>query len=252
MLFSLIRYAFLIINFNVADNKKDTAKLILNISSCTWTQHCWHQWDWVTTCAQDSNGADGRPLKPNTYNAEDEVTQIIQQFRDVAAENSWTERKKILNLRSSLCSPAKAYRCAEATEVVFQALSTTCGTSVRQAKDKLIALSMDSQSSVFELAIEISLLLSLAHSHIPIADREQIVVDYLIHSVENHVMQRHLLSVDTSTMEGIVRAIEKYLAIGAQDQYARLWLRTPMPAGLPSWRLHLKDTWRFCPNNQPC
>lgn len=66
-------------------------------------------------------------------------------------------------------------------------------------------LRMDSQSSsVFDLAIEIRQLISLAHSYMPIADKAHIVVDYLICSVENRAMQRHFQYVDTSTVESTV------------------------------------------------
>lgn len=47
--------------------------------------------------------------------------------------------------------------------------------------------------------------MSLAHAYIPVGDREQITLDYLIRSVDNGAIQRHLLSVDISAVEGIVK-----------------------------------------------
>lgn len=38
-------------------------------------------------------GASSIPLKPPTFNGEDEVQVFIQQFRDVATVNEWAERK---------------------------------------------------------------------------------------------------------------------------------------------------------------
>lgn len=65
-------------------------------------------------------------------------------------------------------------------------------------------MGLDLQSSIFDLALEIRQLVSLPHSYIPLADREQMVVDNLIRSAETHAMSRHLFSVDTSMIESTV------------------------------------------------
>lgn len=62
--------------------------------------------------------------------------------------------------------------------------------------------------------------MSLAHAYIPVVDREQRVIDYPIRSVDNRAKQRYLLSVDTSTAEGTVRAIDEYLTIGTLERPA--------------------------------
>lgn len=69
-----------------------------------------------------------------------------------------------------------------------------------------------------DLAIDIRKLVSVAHSNIPIGDREQMVINYLIHNVYNLAIQRHLLSVDTSTVPNPMLAIDEYLATGVQDK----------------------------------
>lgn len=78
------------------------------------------QLTWVLE--QRTPGAPATPLQPPTYNGEDEVTQFVQQFKDVTVENQWTESKALLYLRNSLLGPVKAYGNADTTEVVFQAL----------------------------------------------------------------------------------------------------------------------------------
>lgn len=71
----------------------------------------------------------------------------------------------------------------------------------------------ESERSVYDFTIEIRKLGSLAHIYISVGYWEQITVYYLIRIVDNWDIQRHLLSVDTSTVEGTVRVIDEYLAI---------------------------------------
>lgn len=79
-------------------------------------------------------------------------------------------------------------------------------------------LKKDPQGSVYDLAIEIRKLVSLAHSYVPVEDRKQTKSEYLIHSADNRAIQRYLLSVDTFTVEGTVKAIDEYFAIGTSDR----------------------------------
>lgn len=89
---------------------------------------------------------------------------------------------------------------------------------MRQAKERLIKGQKDSQRLVSNFAINFQKLVSLAHSNVPVRDKEQIPIAYPIRSVESHAIPWHLPSVDTSTFEWTVKAIDEYLAIGTSDQ----------------------------------
>lgn len=57
-------------------------------------------------------------------------------------------------------------------------------------------------------------------------------MDYLIRSVDNHSIQRHILSVDTFMVESTVLAIGGYLANDAQYRPVRTAVAMmPEPAG---------------------
>lgn len=49
-------------------------------------------------------------------------------------------------------------------------------------------------------------------------DRGQILINCLIRSVDKRAIQRQLLFVETSPVEGPIRAIDEYLAIGSVDR----------------------------------
>lgn len=81
--------------------------------------------------------------------------------------------------------------------------------------ESLLNLARDPQDSVFDLAIEIGRLVGLAHSYILTGDRDQLVGDYLVSSMHSRAIQRHLLTIDTTTVaghQGIVGSEELCLA----------------------------------------
>lgn len=55
--------------------------------------------------------------------------------------------------------------------------------------------------------------MSRAHSYVPMLDREQVTIDYLIRGMDSKAIQCHLVTIDSSTVSGTERAIEEYLAI---------------------------------------
>lgn len=65
--------------------------------------------------------------------------------------------------------------------------------------------------------MEIEHLVGVAHPYIPVNNQVQLVRDHLVRSLDNRTLQRHLLTVDTATMAGTIRAIEEDLAIGNCD-----------------------------------
>lgn len=50
-----------------------------------------------------------------------------------------------------------------------------------------------------------------------VADKNPITLGYLTRSLDNRAVERHL-SVNTSTVEGTIQAIEGYLVIGSSDR----------------------------------
>lgn len=86
--------------------------------------------------------------------------------------------------------------------------------TVQQAMNKIMQGKLKSHSPVLDLGLEIRQLVSLANSSMPIIDRELMVGDYLLHTVETCALWRHLLPMDTSTVESTVKAVEGYLAVG--------------------------------------
>lgn len=131
-------------------------------------------------------GASSATLKPPTFDGEAEVEQFVQQFKDLADENPWPKRKSILHLRSSLERPD------DQREPMLVGIDRE---GAQSAADKIRDLGQSNQEVVdvvgngpsllpqrlvYNLAIEIRKLLSMAHAYIPVWDRERIAIDYLI------------------------------------------------------------------------
>lgn len=88
---------------------------------------------------------------------------------------------------------------------VFESFQTWYGTSVRQAKERLLGLKRDSQESV---SIEIRCLANSAHPTMSVKERGQLLIGYLVRSMDNKSLQWHLLTTDTNTLAGTVLVIE--------------------------------------------
>lgn len=139
---------------------------------------------------------------------------FYKQFQDVAEASMWSERDALLHLCSSLEKFPRAYGRGKLTQDIFVALQTLYDISTRQVKNRLLGLKQGSQGSVFDLAVDIGRLASLAHPYISVADREQITVECLICSMDSWAIQRHLLTADTYR---VARTILTDLQEGRKD-----------------------------------
>lgn len=72
---------------------------------------------------------------------------------------------------------SKSVRVWETTNPVFKTFRSKYGVSASEAKELLMPIKKDPQGSVYRLAINIQKLVSLAHSYIPVRDREHIILD---------------------------------------------------------------------------
>lgn len=65
-------------------------------------------------------------------------------------------------------------------------------------KESLLILKGDPIRYVFDLSIAIRQLVGLAYPYVPVSERSELVVKYLIDSLDNKTIQCHLLTADTS------------------------------------------------------
>lgn len=157
-------------------------------------------------------------FKAPSYSGEGEVELFLEQFQDVALANEWSEHATLLHLRSSLTGAAMNYGRGNTPVEIFAALRARYGTSVRQAKERLLSLKRGSSQPIPDLALEIKGLVGLAHPTMSEREREQMAIDHLIRSLDNKALQRHLLTADTSTLAQAQVAIEEYLSVGGTDR----------------------------------
>lgn len=79
----------------------------------------------------------------------------------------------------------------------------------------LTKLTRDPQEIMFDFAIQIRRLASLAHAYIPVEDSDWITLGFPIPSVHSRAIQRHLLSVDAATVGAAGNSDwPKYKAVG--------------------------------------
>lgn len=62
--------------------------------------------------------------------------------------------------------------------------------SAQQAKERLQGLKRDFDESVFDLALKINELVKVAYPFTPVAEREQLAIDYLTGSMHNPYSRR--------------------------------------------------------------
>jgi hypothetical protein len=104
---------------------------------------------------------------------------------------------------------------------MYDALRARFGLTVRQAKDKLVSLKRTAKQTLHEHAMEVRQLVQKAFKNLATADREELMLDYFIRSLDNRALQRHMLAVEPATVIEAVRAAEEFLQVGGADWLVR-------------------------------
>ena len=152
-------------------------------------------------------------FKAPQFNGKGEVNLFINQFRDVARANEWSDGATVLHLREALKDIATDCGKAENAEAIFGALRARFGMSVREARTKLAVLKRDYKITLQEHASEVEKLVGIAYEDLPPRHREQMALDTFHSSLGNAYLQRHLLAIPTPNLEMAVRAGNDYLQI---------------------------------------
>lgn len=78
-------------------------------------------------------------------------------------------------------------------EGIYSAVQIRFGLSAQQTKEGLLELRRDPPGSISDLAVEIGHLVKHAHPYLHIAKPDLFTIEYLIHSLGNKALQKHLL-----------------------------------------------------------
>lgn len=169
-------------------------------------------------------------FKPPKYDGSGDVELFIEQFQSVMQANDWGEAAARLHLQSVLEGGARGCSRGESVTDIFGALRARFGLTIRQAKDKLANLKRMAGQPLHELATECKRLVGIAYPALPVADREEMAVDYFVRSTDNKGLQRHMLAVMPNDVQEAVRAAEEYLQVGGVDRSGKPVARpTAMP-----------------------
>ena len=152
-------------------------------------------------------------FKPPQFDGEGDVEYYIQQFTDVARANQWTEPAQLLYIRESLKEGARD--CGKAPDVVsvFNSLRARYGLSPREARARLAGLRKEGRISLQEHATEVERLVEVAYHGMDREQRREMMIETFSSTLNNPPLQRHLLAVETPTLESAVRAGGEYLQI---------------------------------------
>ena len=150
------------------------------------------------------------------YDGRGDVAYFVQQFQDVAAANQWDQAAMRLHLRDSLKEGATDCGKPETVDGIFNALRSRFGMTPREARARLAALRRDSRTPLQEHAAEVERLVAVAYEELPAHNRRQMAIEAFCSTLGNAYLQRHLLAVETPTMEDAVRAANEYLTIRPQ------------------------------------
>lgn len=100
---------------------------------------------------------------------------------------------------------------------IFTNIKVRYGACAPQAKEYFMSLRQDRKGSVINLSDEVVNLVGLAHPYFPLEEGYH-YVDYCIRGMHYTVLQRHLLTENTSTVADTVAAIEEDLAFGSSER----------------------------------
>ena len=152
-------------------------------------------------------------FKAPEFTGQGDVAYFTRQFLDVAEANEWNPAATLLHLRDSLKGNAQDCGNAETVEGVLQALQARFGLSVREARNQLTALRKAPKATLQEHAAEVTRLSNVAYADLPVEHRHRLTLDIFQSSLGNAYLQRHLLAVNTPTLEEAVRAGNEFLQI---------------------------------------
>lgn len=79
-------------------------------------------------------------FKSPTFNGDEEVQLFINQFKDAADANHWSEWDTLLHLRGCLEGKTRDYECGTTMQEIYDTLVARFGTSARRAKECLLGL----------------------------------------------------------------------------------------------------------------
>lgn len=174
--------------------------------------------DRLTTVLEQVLGAQHRALarpkfKAPTFNGDGDVELFIAQFVEVAEANEWDRPTATLHLRESLKDGARDCGRARGLDDLFETLRARYGLTPREARSRLTGLRRDTKATLQEHAVEVSRLVGIAYRDIPDQQQAMMAVESFCGTLGNAALQRHLLAVNTQTLEEAVRAGNEFLAI---------------------------------------
>lgn len=160
-------------------------------------------------------------FKAPKYRGDSDVELFIQQFSAVSEANRWLDQQAIIHLRSTLEGPALDCGRESTLDGIFAALRARYGLTARQAKDRLTNLRRAAKQTLHEHATEVGRLVEVAFANLARADRDELIIDYFVRSLDNRALQRHMLAVVPVTLIEAVQASEEFLQVGGLDKTAR-------------------------------
>lgn len=161
-------------------------------------------------------------FKPPIFKGKGDVELFINRFMEVAQANQWPDPATLLHLKE--CIQDEANVCARYTSIdsVIAALRSRYGMTIREARTKLTSLKRDPKTSLQQHGIEVERLINVAHPELPESYRTEMMIDTFCTTIGNGYLQRHLLTVNTPTLEDAIKAGNEYLQIpvGNNRQYS--------------------------------
>ena len=154
-----------------------------------------------------------RDFVPPQYTGKGDVELFIRHFMDVAGHNDWSRQATLLHLRAALKEEATDCGRAEYIDGIVGALRARYGLTPREARARMVGLKRDARTTLHEHSTTVERLVEVAYPEVPADTRRTMAVDTFSTTIGNGYLQRHLLAVDTPTLEAAVRAGNEYLQI---------------------------------------
>ena len=152
-------------------------------------------------------------FKAPQYNGQGDIEYFINRFEEITEANDWGHAAALLHLRESLKENAEDCGRAANIPAIYTALRARFGLSPREARSRLSVLRKEYRTSLQEHAAEVEKLVSVAYNELPAEHQAGLMLDTFCSTLGHMPLQRHLLAVQTHTLEDAVRAGNEFLQI---------------------------------------
>ena len=163
---------------------------------------------------------DRTPLKAPRFDGTGDIEVFLMSFGDVAENNRWNDRMRLLQLRSSLEGPATRSGGLLTYDLVCRNLRTRFGFTRASAKSRLQTLQRDQATGAQEHGMLVAQLVSVAYPEWGDNQRDDLGRTVFLESMNYVGLNELMVPINPLTMSDAVNAAESFMQARNRRRYA--------------------------------